>query len=63
MKNWNFRQGFRGRLVLQRLLEWSDDGDEWAMWRDATVEDLRDYYAAIEARRKEKNGFAEEKNA
>jgi hypothetical protein len=50
MKNWNFRQGFRGRLVLQRLIEWSNDGLEMAMWRDATVEDLRDYYAAIEAK-------------
>jgi hypothetical protein len=55
MNNWNFRQGFRGRLVLQRLIEWSNDGLEMAMWRDATVEDLRDYYAAIEAKLKEKN--------
>ena len=50
MNDWNFRQGFRGKLVLQRLIEWSDDGYERATWRDATVEDLRDYYAAIQAR-------------
>lgn len=49
MSKWNFRQGFRGRLVLQRLIEWEDDGQRMWMWRDATVEDLRDYYAAIEA--------------
>ena len=54
MNDWNFRQGFRGKLVLQRLIEWSDDGHQMAMWRDATVEDLRDYYAAIEAKLKEK---------
>ena len=47
MNDWNFRRGFRGKLVLQRLIEWSDDGYERAMWRDATVEDLRDYYTAI----------------
>jgi hypothetical protein len=55
MNNWNFRQGFRGRVVLQRLIEWEDDGHPMAMWRDATVEDLRDYYATIEAKLREKN--------
>ena len=55
MNDWNFRQGFRGKLVLQRLIEWDDDGHQMAMWRDATVEDLRDYYAASEAKLKEKN--------
>ena len=49
MNDWNFRQGFRGKLVLQRLIDWDDDGYQMAMWRDATVEDLRDYCAAIEA--------------
>ena len=47
MNTWNFRKGFRGRLILQRLIEWGEDGHLMAMWRDATVEDLRDYYADI----------------
>ncbi len=50
MTEWNFRKGFRGRMVLQRLVEWDDDGRRMAMWRDATVEDLRDYYAALAAK-------------
>lgn len=54
MNNWNFRKGFLGRLVLQRLVEWEDDGHPYAMWRDATVFDLRDYYKALEAKLKEK---------
>lgn len=65
MNNWNFRQGFRGRMVLQRLIEWKDDGHPMVMWRDATVEDLSDYYAAIEAKLRAVNGFscsATEKN-
>ena len=57
MDNWNFRQGFRGRMVLQRLVEWEDDGHRMAMWKDATVEDLRDYYADILKATGEKNDY------
>ena len=53
MSDWKFRLGFRGKLVLQRCIKWDDDGYQREMWRDATVEDLRDYYAAIEAKLKE----------
>jgi len=47
MNRWNFRQGFRGRMILQRFVEWMDDGMEHGAWRDATVSDLKDYYDAI----------------
>ena len=47
MSNWNFRKGFLGRIVLQRFIEWDDDGHSMGMWRDATVEDLCDYYAEM----------------
>ena len=49
MNNWNFRKGFFGRVILQRFIEWSEDGMQMGKWQDATVQDLRDYYAAIEA--------------
>ena len=49
MNKWNFRQGFRGRMILQRFVEWMDRGMEYGEWRDATVSDLQDYYAAIVA--------------
>lgn len=41
MNNWQFRVSWTGRLVLQRLA-----GNVWSYWRDATVSDLRDYFAA-----------------
>lgn len=50
MNKWNFRQGFRGRMILQRFVEWMDDGMEYGEWRDATVSDLQYYYDAIRAR-------------
>jgi hypothetical protein len=37
-------------MILQRFVEWMDDGMEFGEWRDATVSDLQDYYNAIRAR-------------
>lgn len=42
---WNFRVNWRGKLILQRLVSWVDDGHEYCKWRDATAFDLRDYYS------------------
>ena len=50
MNKWNFRQGFRGRMILQRFVEWTDNGMKYGDWRDATVSDLQDYYVDIRAR-------------
>ncbi|MBT2325503.1 hypothetical protein J7E62_24525 [Variovorax paradoxus] len=45
---WRFRSGWRGVLVLQRYVEWRahDAYDSWdaAAWRDATTEDLTDFF-------------------
>ena len=43
MKNWRFRTGFFGRLILQRLT-FPLDGCPSGQWRDATSEDLLDFY-------------------
>lgn len=48
-KHWRFRSGWRGKLILQRYVEWieydSHGGDYLAAtWRDATTNDLLDYY-------------------
>lgn len=44
---WRFRSSWRGRLILQRLIEWRDDGHDMCQWRDATVEDLPDYVRGV----------------
>ena len=47
MNEWNFRLGFRGCLVLQRLIRWKHDGHDMQEWVDAKAPDLKDYYAAL----------------
>ena len=47
MNEWNFRRGLFGHVILQRYVTWDFDGMEMGQWRDATVADLRDYYAVI----------------
>jgi hypothetical protein len=48
MNNYQFRTNWRGRLILQRRdtyrFVW---GDPYYRWRDATVEDLKDYYEQL----------------
>ena len=48
MTNYQFRTNWRGKLVLQRL-DWDRDrwGDKYNYWRDATSEDLKDYYEQL----------------
>jgi hypothetical protein len=47
MSKWNVRVNWRGKLILRRFLTWMDDGREMGEWRDATPEDLRDYFDDI----------------
>ena len=44
MIEWNIRVNWRGKLILRRFIAWVDDGREVDEWRDATPEDLRDYF-------------------
>ena len=48
MNNYQFRTNWRGQLILQRQRHtcgiW---GDKRYYWRDATVEDLKDYYEQL----------------
>ena len=48
MKNYQFRTNWRGKLVLQcqdyRRDQW---GDKCYCWRDATTQDLKDYYEQL----------------
>ncbi len=48
MKNYQFRTGWRGKLILQRQ-DYNRDqwGDKYYYWRDATTTDLKDYYAEL----------------
>jgi hypothetical protein len=48
MKNYQFRTNWRGQLVLQRLDSDRDRwGDKYNYWRDATTQDLKDYYEQL----------------
>lgn len=50
MSRWNIRVNWRGKLILRRFFTWMDvDGREMGEWRDATPEDLRDYFDAMKA--------------
>lgn len=45
MKNYQFRTNWRGKLILQRLIKYRDQfGGPDFQWRDATTQDLKDYY-------------------
>jgi hypothetical protein len=48
MTKYQFRTNWRGQLVLQRL-DWDRDrwGDKYNYWRDATSEDLKNYYEQL----------------
>jgi hypothetical protein len=45
MKNWRFRTSFMGKLILQR--SYSDCDVPFPLWRDATTEDLLDYFNEV----------------
>jgi hypothetical protein len=48
MKHYRFRTNWRGKLILQRLYTWRGPyGDPECEWCDATVQDLKDYYAEL----------------
>jgi hypothetical protein len=48
MKNYQFRTNWRGLLILQRQVSYHTGyGCREYMWRDATTEDLKDYYAEL----------------
>lgn len=48
MKRYQFRTNWRGKLILQRLYTWRGPlGDPECEWRDATTEDLKDYYEQL----------------
>ncbi len=48
MKNYQFRTNWRGKLILQRqLYTRSSWGDKYYYWRDATTQDLKDYYEQL----------------
>ncbi len=45
LNEWQFRISWRGCLVLQRKIKWKGMAQDYLNWEDATVGDLRDYYA------------------
>lgn len=47
MKNFRFRSGLFGRLVLQRANEWNEGGQIVIAWHDATPGDLAAYYQQL----------------
>lgn len=48
MTNYQFRTNWRGKLILQRLVKYRDQfGGPDYQWEDATVTDLKDYYAEL----------------
>lgn len=57
-EKWRFRTGFRGKLILQRRLEWIGHDSyggtyDAAEWYDATAKDLLDYYNHVQRQTKE----------
>lgn len=48
VKNYQFRTNWRGKLILQ-CQDYNRDqwGDKYYYWRDATTQDLKDYYAKL----------------
>lgn len=48
MPKYQFRTNWRGKLVLQ-CKDYNRDhwGDKYYYWRDATTEDLKDYYEQL----------------
>lgn len=48
MNHYRFRTNWGGLLILQRLIKYRNRyGDPDFYWRDATTEDLKDYYAEL----------------
>lgn len=43
MSYWRFRTNLLGKLILQR--GYNDYDHPFLLWRDATTEDLQDYYS------------------
>ena len=47
MKNFRFRNGCLGSLILQVRDDWEEDGQKFSSWRDAKPSDLALYYEQL----------------